>query len=101
MGLFSFSDILKKLQAQNPSLRKRIEEASAVQHWEKAVGPLIAKHAQATRVDAGTLYVEVDHSIWKTELHHRKSQILAKLNEGRTEVITDLFLMDPSRARRT
>src|SRR5690606_27387634 len=95
MGFFTLTDILKKLTAQNPALKKRLEEAEALKAWEAAVGPQIAKHATATRVDNGVLYVEVDHSIWKTELHHRKTQILDRLNAGLGDrhVIQDLFLI--------
>lgn len=102
MGFFTLTDILKKLTAQNPALKKRLEEAEALKAWEAAVGPQIAKHATATRVDNGVLYVEVDHSIWKTELHHRKTQILDRLNAGLGDrhVIQDLFLIDPKRPRR-
>lgn len=97
----TLGDILKRIQARNPQLKKRLEEAVALQSWEAAVGPQIAKHAVAVRVENGVLTVEVDHNIWKTELHHRKHQILEKLNEGLGEnrIIEDIFLVDPKRSR--
>ena len=52
MGLFSFSDILKKLQAQNPSLKKRIEEASAK---IRTGGPLDDEEDSALPVWAGVI----------------------------------------------
>jgi predicted nucleic acid-binding Zn ribbon protein len=99
MGFDSIKDILAKIRARNPALQKRLEEAIAVESWEKAVGPQIARHARALKVDQGTLWVEVDHSVWKTELHHRKRQILEKLNEGSgaAQPIRDLFLIEPKR----
>jgi predicted nucleic acid-binding Zn ribbon protein len=100
MAFDSIKDILAKIRARNPSLQKRLEEAVAVDAWEKAVGPQIARHARALKVDQGTLWVEVDHSVWKTELHHRKRQILEKLNEGtgNAKPIHDLFLIEPKRS---
>ncbi|OFZ22030.1 MAG: hypothetical protein A2X94_16400 [Bdellovibrionales bacterium GWB1_55_8] len=80
MSFSRLTDILRKVQAQNPVLSKRIKEAEALSRWEIAVGPQIAKHARAVRVHDSCLWVEVDHPIWRSELHHRKRQILEKLN---------------------
>jgi hypothetical protein len=102
-------DILKKTRTQYPVLTQRIEEAEALSRWEKAVGPAIAKHARAIRVQESVLWVEVDHPIWKSELHHRKRQILDILN-GATpanaarpglappkQTLVDLLFLDPRR----
>ena len=78
-------DIIRKAQQKHPAFGRRIVEAEAVGRWEMAVGPQIAKHTSAVRVEDGVLWVEVDHPIWKSELHHRKHQILQILNEGRPE----------------
>jgi predicted nucleic acid-binding Zn ribbon protein len=100
-------DILKLARLKYPVLDKRVEEAEALSRWEKAVGPAIAKHARAIRVQESVLWVEVDHPIWKSELHHRKRQILDILN-GATpgtqakpgfsapkQILTDLLFLDP------
>lgn len=76
----SLLDILRKVQRENPVLQRRLAEAEALSRWESAVGPQIARHARAVRVQERTLYVEVDHPIWKQELQNRKRQILDKLN---------------------
>ena len=74
-------DILKKQgKLRYPLLTQRMEEAEALGRWEIAVGPAIAKHSRAIRVVDGVLWVEVDHPIWRSELHHRKKQILDILN---------------------
>jgi predicted nucleic acid-binding Zn ribbon protein len=111
--MHSFLEILRKLQSKNPLLKQRIDEAGALSRWEKAVGAQIAKHTRAIQVKDSVLWVEVDHPIWKSELHHRKRQILAALNRpalpdtGTTpaqspqkptqppEIIKDLLLLDP------
>ncbi len=76
-----------------------MDEAQALSRWEIAVGPHIAKYSRAIRVQEGVLWVEVDHPIWKSELHHRKRQILDILNKGagtpQQPILLDLLLLDP------
>src|SRR3990167_4057468 len=80
MGFDHLGDILNKIRKKPPGFSKRRAEAEAMSRWETAVGPMIAKHAQATKVVRGELWVEVDHPIWRSELHHKKRQILETLN---------------------
>ncbi|MBU6375869.1 MAG: DUF721 domain-containing protein [Bdellovibrionales bacterium] len=97
MSFRSLKDILMGSGLTEP-FRKRLKEAEAVSRWDSAVGPIIAKHAQAVRVDAGILYVEVGHPIWRSELHHRRRQILEILNQGasdQTAILKDLHFIDP------
>ncbi len=80
------------------AFQKRLKEAEAVSRWEAAVGPIIAKHAHAVRVEDGVLHVEVGHPIWRSELHHRRRQILEILNQGVSEesaILKDLHFIDP------
>ena len=100
MGFNQLFDILKKVQSRYPGFAKRLDEVEALARWETAVGPAIAKHSRAIRVQDSVLWVEVDHPIWKSELHHRKQQILTLLNGGRPglppakQVLNDLFFID-------
>ena len=96
MSFDSLLDIIKKVQSRNPAFKKRLEEAEALARWDVAVGPGIAKHSRAVRVQDSVLWIEVDHSIWKSELHHRKRQILEILNRdlNSKEVLKDLFFID-------
>ena len=105
MGLESLLDIIKKAQERHPAFRSRLAEAEALGRWRLAVGEHISKNARAIRVQAGVLWVEVDHTIWKAELHYRKQQILDILN-GKTlgasatrmsapvEILKDIFYVD-------
>lgn len=108
MGFDRLIDILKKVQARYPALSKRIGEAEALSRWETVVGPAIAKHSKAIRVQDEILWVEVDHPIWMSELHHRKRQILDLLNQKKPHApengkgqeilfIKDLRLVNPFR----
>lgn len=96
MALNSFLDILKRIREKNPTLSVRIDESQIICEWDAAVGAIIAKHARALKIKDGVLFVQVDHPVWKTELHLRKHQILAKLSEKNPKVkIKDLFFVDP------
>ncbi|MCC7441289.1 MAG: DUF721 domain-containing protein [Bdellovibrionales bacterium] len=98
MAFDRFSEILKLLRSRNPALGQRLTEAEAVTRWEQAVGAGIARHARAVAVRQGVLLVEVGHPIWRSELHHRKHQILGILNGAATsgeKPITDIAFVDP------
>jgi predicted nucleic acid-binding Zn ribbon protein len=101
MSFNSLADILKKLQALNPVLSKRIHEAEALSRWDTAVGPAIAKHSRAIRIQDSVLWIEVDHAVWKTELHYRKRQILDLLNKDQKSeaLLKDILYLD-SRPKR-
>ncbi len=105
MGFDSLIDILKKVQGRYPNFSRRLGEAEALGRWEAAVGPIIARHARAIKVKDQVLWVEVDHAIWKSELHHRKQQILDILNAKKEpvskdpnakpqEILKDILLLD-------
>lgn len=49
-------------------------------------------------VHASKLFIAVDHPMWRTELQHRKKQILDNLNEGDPGRITEIVFMDPQRS---
>ncbi len=95
------TDILNKLRSRYPGFSKRIVEVEALGRWDTAVGPAIAKHTRALKVLDQVLWVEVDHPIWKSELHYRKDQILKILNQGSAQLapaekpLKDIFFVDP------
>ena len=100
----SLQEIIRKAQNKYPAFSLRLSEAEALGRWKIAVGEIIAKHARAFRVQDAILWVEVEHPIWKSELHYRKQQILDILN-GKTpdaknsltapkEILKDIFYVD-------
>jgi hypothetical protein len=108
MFLQSLVEIIKRAQERHPSFSKRLAEAEALGRWRVAVGEVIAKHSKAIRVKEGVLWVEVEHPLWRSELHYRKQQILDILN-GKTpcarkgltppqSVIQDIIYIEPKRA---
>ncbi len=101
MSLSKLTDILNQLKKNYPAFSRRMEEAEAVGRWESTVGAVIAKHSRATRVQECVLWVEVDHSIWKSELHYRKRQILDALNAklSAESQLKDILFLDEKRSK--
>ena len=98
MGFKDLGEILLEARKRNPLFGRRLAEAEALSRWDEAVGSNISKHSRAVSIRKGILLVEVDHPIWKTELHHRKAQILSILNQSEFEerrIIRDIFFVDP------
>lgn len=105
MPLDLLTDILRRAAGHYPRFSRRFDEAQALGRWEEAVGAAIARHSRAVRIDDGVLHVEVDHPIWKSELHYRKQQILELLNRGAEKCedkrpIQDILFVDPRGRRR-
>ena len=49
-------------------------------HWEEIVGPDISLHTSPGIVQGGTLFVNVDHSVWCHHLTMMKEDIINKVN---------------------
>ena len=105
MGFNSLIEILKKAQDRYPAFFQRLTEAQALGRWEQAVGHVIAKHTRAVKIQDAVIWVEVQHPIWRSELHYRKQQILDILN-GKTpsaqknlavckEILVDIRYVSP------
>ena len=72
--------VLKKILAKNQTLKQGLQDARLLEAWPVAVGDQLAKHSRAVQVKGRTLFIEVDHPIWKQELHSNKHLALMKLN---------------------
>lgn len=77
--MYSLVEVFQKAKLKHPAFAKRLEEATAFDHWPKAVGNLIARKTKPIRVLHNTLWIEVQDPIWRAELLYRKKQILESL----------------------
>lgn len=69
--------LLKKL-----GLERRVREARIVNDWERIVGRKIADHSKPVGIRGRTLLVNVDSSVWLSELSSFfKKSILERVNE--------------------
>lgn len=75
----------KPLRASLDRLARRVgaPETSALTtvfaHWEDAVGPAIADHAQPLSLHGTTLVVGVDEAGWATQLRYLSAEVLGRL----------------------
>ena len=95
------AEVLPKL-LKNLGLTERMWQDTLVDDWHGLVGAQVAKHARPGRLERGTLYVYVTHSIWLSELQRNgQKQILANLQEkyGNKEIKRIRLLLDPDMGR--
>lgn len=78
--MIKLGDVLKDIFSESP-YKKKIEEATVLAVWEKAVGEHISRYTRATFIKDGVLFVKVFHPAWRQELYYRKKEILKKLHQ--------------------
>jgi predicted nucleic acid-binding Zn ribbon protein len=89
----SLGEVLRRLLS-SWGVDGKIREQGAVCRWEQIVGPRIAAHTEAVRVEDGKVYVRAASSAWKTELVFMKSDIIDRLNRAvGKRVITDIVFV--------
>lgn len=74
-------------------LRDKLNETKIVQVWEKVVGNMVAKNTRNLYIRNRTLYVRVNSSALRNELHYARSRILKALNkEAGANVIDEIVI---------
>ncbi len=67
----------------NLNLDRRVAEAEVFTAWDHLVDPTVAVHAQPAGLRNGTLFVNVDSSVWLDEIvRYRRREILARLQHA-------------------
>ena len=62
---------------------QRRAEAEVVKVWNSLIDPNIVAHAQPAGVRKGTLFVNVDSSVWLSEIvRYRRREILERLQHS-------------------
>jgi predicted nucleic acid-binding Zn ribbon protein len=78
----SVADLLPAVLG-NMRMDKRQSEAEIVKVWNTSMDPNVAKHAQPTGLNKGTLFVTVDSNVWLAEIvRYRKREILERLQHS-------------------
>ena len=64
-------------------LERRCTETEIVKVWNHLLDPNIVAHAQPTGLRKGTLFVNVDSSVWLNEIvRYRRAEILTRLQHS-------------------
>jgi len=75
-------DVLPRV-TKNLHMDQRRAEAEIVKVWNSLIDPNIVAHAQPTGVRKGTLFVNVDNSVWLSEIvRYRRKEILDRLKHS-------------------
>lgn len=65
---------------QELRMNQRQTEAEIIRVWNHLVDPTVAAHAQPVGINRGTLFVNVDSSVWLDEIvRYRRREILERL----------------------
>ncbi len=68
----------------------------AVEEWERAVGPRVARHTRAVGFERGVLRVEVEGSAWMHELGYLRQELITAVNrELGTPRVRDIRFVVP------
>jgi predicted nucleic acid-binding Zn ribbon protein len=75
-------------------LEQRQAETEIVKVWNRLLDPNVATHAQPVGLKNGTLFVQVDNSVWLSEIvRYRQREILQRLQASfGTQVIRRLSI---------
>jgi hypothetical protein len=75
-------DLLPEVMA-GLRIEDRRAEAELVKVWNSLIDPAIIAHAQPHNLHKGTLFVNVDSSVWLTEIvRYRRKEILDRLQHS-------------------
>ena len=86
-------EVIQKL-ISSYHLDDKLKEVQIINHWEKVVGKVIAKHTQKLYIKHGKLFVKLDSPALKEELSFSKSKIIDLINEEvKEKLIEDLVFI--------
>lgn len=86
-------ELLPKL-LRDLKLDARRDDAEIVKVWNALIDPAVTAHAQPANLNKGTLFVNVDSSVWLAEIiRYRRKEILERLQNsfGRTVIVKISF----------
>jgi predicted nucleic acid-binding Zn ribbon protein len=68
---------------QKRRFEQRVQESQIRQVWNQVLDPQITAHAQPVNLVRGTLFVQVDSSVWLSEIvQYRQKEILERLRHS-------------------
>ncbi len=71
----------------------KLDAVRVRESWEKVVGKIFAKHTRSLYVKGKVLYVSLDSSVLRNELHMARSKIVEAINkELDGDVIEDVVM---------
>lgn len=92
-NLSSLGEAIQAFLKQN-RLDKKIDTSSLTVNWPQIAGEMIAKHTKRLFIKDHTLFLQVDSSALKNELHYLKGALIKNINQhlGK-ELVKELVLL--------
>jgi predicted nucleic acid-binding Zn ribbon protein len=92
-GWKSAADVLRAV-LPNVASAERLPEYRVWEVWEEAVGKLVARKAQPTKIQRGKLFVAVSNSAYLQEMQFYKAHIRDAVNQRLgAPVVKDIFFV--------
>ncbi len=66
---------------EETGLEERMRDNRALLHWNRAAGEKASRHTEAAHVEQGTLFVDVDNTVWMHQLQMQESELRDRLNQ--------------------
>ncbi|MDA9311785.1 DUF721 domain-containing protein [Polaribacter sp.] len=90
---FSVKDLMQSFIKEN-NLTKGMQKIKAEETWNKMMGPGVANHTSAVKLQNKTLIIYLTSSVLREELSYGKEKIIKMMNEEfGDEIISKLMLM--------
>ena len=72
-------------------IKPALDQETALDLWNVIVGDVVSQVTSAEKVDSGTMFIKVDSSVWRQELHMQKEELVKKINNKiGTKAIRDI-----------
>ena len=72
-------------------IKYALDQETALGLWSVIVGNVVSKVTKVEKVDSGTMFIRVDSSVWRQELHMQKEELVNKINNKvGTKAIRDI-----------
>ncbi|UKN02878.1 DUF721 domain-containing protein [Paracrocinitomix mangrovi] len=72
---------------------QKMHEAAVLSQWEEIMGEAVNKRTEKKYIKEGVLYIELNSSVMRDELMHKRSEIIKKINAvSGFDIITDIYL---------
>ena len=90
---FSVKDLMQSFIKEN-NLSKGMQKIKAEETWNKMMGPGVANHTSAVKLQNKTLIIYLTSSVLREELSYGKEKIIKMMNEEfGDEIISKLMLI--------
>lgn len=75
-------------------IKRRFQETAVVAHWEEIMGKAIASRTSDLFIKDGKLFLKLESSVLRSELHMAKQKIIELLNDrAGSEIIRDVVFL--------